>query len=453
MGINPIEYRPWKGKRTGHAARVGAITWQVFKSNMRSKWIIALLIIGILLSAAADIVMTPLAPHEELSYTTFVGDGYGKYLEVEQAAIDYDKAEQHVQTNGSLTIDGPLDVSGQIYSEGTVRLSGQLILSGDTYGSNVPTGDDYAPSPRADAAVKVGLDGKEDSGGYYGYDMGVGKIMGNGTLKSDGRTPLSSLPAVKNGSIVIIGNVTLNGELEIHGKLIGRGSMKSEKECAISGKGNMTEKKLNYTSTPTEGYFNGGFFILLVILLSALVTSDLVSDDLASNSFMLYFSRPLTSWDYIIGKTLGAMSVVAIYAFIPPVFIALEAILTQTGNDYSLSFRVLGSTIVAGLLTSFVFLPLGMMISSLTKRKSYAAVGTFVSFFVLLTVSTLFRYFDPNWVLLYPGRVMYLVYDLIYGYKFTTIVNPWLFYTAFFTFAILPFIVVIMKINRKAVGR
>jgi len=47
--------------------------------------------------------------------------------------------------------------------------------------------------------------------------------------------------------------------------------------------------------------------------------------------------------------------------------------------------------------------PLGLMLSSLTTRKTYAAVGTFMAVFVLQVIAGIFQRYDPNWALLGRG--------------------------------------------------
>ncbi len=57
------------------------------------------------------------------------------------------------------------------------------------------------------------------------------------------------------------------------------------------------------TASDMNTYLGSGFFAIFAMLLAAVVTSDLIAEDLASNSFVLYFSRALKIRDYLVGKT------------------------------------------------------------------------------------------------------------------------------------------------------
>jgi hypothetical protein len=93
----------------------------------------------------------------------------------------------------------------------------------------------------------------------------------------------------------------------------------------------------------------------------------------------------------------------------------VAATATQSGPDYAASAEVIGRTLVAGLLTTVFFVPIGIMISSFTTKRTYAAVGIFMFFFTLTIVSGIFADTNINWNLLGPGNVLYYTYDVIYG--------------------------------------
>ena len=68
-----------------------------------------------------------------------------------------------------------------------------------------------------------------------------------------------------------------------------------------------------------SNYLGGGLFVIFSMLLAAIVTSDLISEDLASRSFVLYFSRALKVRDYLAGKAAGALLVMSLFCALPPV--------------------------------------------------------------------------------------------------------------------------------------
>ncbi|MCJ7489722.1 MAG: hypothetical protein MUO87_06230, partial [Thermoplasmata archaeon] len=64
--------------------------------------------------------------------------------------------------------------------------------------------------------------------------------------------------------------------------------------------------------------FNRFTLAIFALLLAAVVTSGLISEDLSGSSFVLYFSRAIRTRDYIIGKSGGATLVMSLLCTIPP---------------------------------------------------------------------------------------------------------------------------------------
>jgi ABC-type transport system involved in multi-copper enzyme maturation permease subunit len=167
----------------------------------------------------------------------------------------------------------------------------------------------------------------------------------------------------------------------------------------------------------------------------------------------LYFSRPIKAIDYLAGKIIGALWILGLFCFLPMIIFSIAVMGTQSGDDYGTSLNVLGSTIGAGLLTTFIFVPYGILISSMTKRKSYATIGIFMSFFVLLIIGAIFQSFDKNWVLIDPTRVLYYSYDILYGYSIPEGINGTLLGAVLFCILVIPLVVVYLRIYLKGVGR
>lgn len=193
--------------------------------------------------------------------------------------------------------------------------------------------------------------------------------------------------------------------------------------------------------------------LILVILLTAMICSDTISEDLRSNSFVLYFSRAIKAESYLAGKMGGAWLTLSLFSFFPPVIMALVIMATQTGSDYGSSLAVFGSSIVAGLVTTIYFLPFGVLISSLTERKSYASVGIFMSFFILTIIGGIFTGFDQGWELVNPIVVLFHFYNFIFGLGVADHVNTGQLTVIFISFFFAPLILVYMRIKFRAVGK
>ncbi len=184
-----------------------------------------------------------------------------------------------------------------------------------------------------------------------------------------------------------------------------------------------------------------------------MICSDLIAEDLGDNSFILYFSRPIKSIDYLAGKMLGALWVLGLYCFLPLIIFCIAVMGTQSGDNYGLSLNVLGSTFIAGLLTTFIFVPYGILLSSLTKRKAYAAIGIFMSFFVLTIIGQLFSFFDKNWILLDPTRILFYSYYVLYGFSIPDGINGTLLGAILLCILVIPLVVLYLRIYLKGVGK
>jgi ABC-type transport system involved in multi-copper enzyme maturation permease subunit len=202
-----------------------------------------------------------------------------------------------------------------------------------------------------------------------------------------------------------------------------------------------------------NSYLGGGLFVIFSMLLAAIVTSDLISEDLASSSFVLYFSRALKVRDYLAGKAAGALLVMSLFCALPPVIVAFVSLLTQTGNDYWHSLGVLGETVLVGGLVTLFFVPFGLMISSFTRRKSYAAVGTFMSFFVLAIVSTVFFEFDRGWRVISPIDSLSILFKWLFEGDIPNYINEGALLAIVASLIIVPAAVVYYRLTRQVVGK
>ena len=202
-----------------------------------------------------------------------------------------------------------------------------------------------------------------------------------------------------------------------------------------------------------SSYLGNGTFVVFAMLLAAVVTSDLISEDLANSSFVLYFSRALKIRDYLAGKAAGALLVMGIFCALPPVIVAFVSLLTQTGDDYWHSLGVLGETALVGGLVTLFFVPFGLMISSFTRRKSYAAVGTFMSFFVLFIVSNVFYEFDKGWRIISPIDSLSILFTWLFEGDVPSYINEGALLAIVASLIIVPAAVVYFRLTRQVVGK
>jgi len=207
------------------------------------------------------------------------------------------------------------------------------------------------------------------------------------------------------------------------------------------------------TGNNMGAYLKSGLSVMFILLLVSVVCSDLISQDFKDKSFVLYFSRPIKTLDYLTGKIGGAIGITSILTFIPLMFYCLVMIGTQTGDDYVSSFNILGKTIIAGILTTVFFVSYGIMISSLTTKKTYAGVGIFMSFFVLTIIGDIFVQFDHNWGMASPTTLLFYSYDMIYGFDLPSDINSGIFGILLICILFLPLLVTYLQVYRKEVGK
>lgn len=198
---------------------------------------------------------------------------------------------------------------------------------------------------------------------------------------------------------------------------------------------------------------NGFSLAVFAMLLAAVVTSDLISEDVSNNSFVLYFSRAIKTRDYIAGKAGGALLLMSLLCAVPPLLIAIVATATQSGDDYWYSVKVIGRTAIVGALATVFFVPYGIMMSSFTRKKSYAAVGTFMSFFVLTIISGVFSEFSREWRMISPIESLVFSFDWIYGESLPSYISEGALVSFLGLFILVPAAVTYLKVMRQAVGK
>jgi ABC-type transport system involved in multi-copper enzyme maturation permease subunit len=200
-------------------------------------------------------------------------------------------------------------------------------------------------------------------------------------------------------------------------------------------------------------YMGDGLYFIFEVILVALVCSDLISEDMRSNSFILYVSRAMGVKGYLLGKWTGAMVTVGLFTLLPPLAVAIAITATQSGSDYLDSLVVIGQTFLAGIWSAALLVPAGLAVSSLTRKKTYAAVGTFMFFFGMMLVAGIFSGLSQDWSLLDPSQVLYQSHTVLYGLELSDSVNKALLGVMAFLLTVPPMALVYYRIMRKEAGK
>lgn len=129
--------------------------------------------------------------------------------------------------------------------------------------------------------------------------------------------------------------------------------------------------------------------LFFTTLMAAVVGSGLISDDLDSMALTLYLSRPISHADYLIAKGAILAPLVSMIAILPLVITPLIGALLGL-FPWIVALQAMGISAAVGLLLTAFYTSVSLFLSSLTRRKSYAAAGVFaINFGLTLPVGIL----------------------------------------------------------------
>lgn len=183
-----------------------------------------------------------------------------------------------------------------------------------------------------------------------------------------------------------------------------------------------------------------------MILVIGLVAPRLISYDLRSRGYLLYLSRPLTPWEYVLGKAGIVFFLLFIMTAVPALLIYLVGLFLSTDvwaftQTWDLPLRILVASLILMLPTTAIALAL----SSLTQESRYAGFAWFaywvigaVSFQVLRSSEQAYARSGPpdldalerytHWMLLSPYDTLGFLQKQVFGLNQTEPFNlvPWL---------------------------
>ncbi|HUG89363.1 MAG TPA: ABC transporter permease subunit [Planctomycetaceae bacterium] len=116
----------------------------------------------------------------------------------------------------------------------------------------------------------------------------------------------------------------------------------------------------------------------LMIVLIALVVPPLISRDLRSRAFLLYFSRPLTRSEYVLGKAATVWCFLLLITAAPSLALYVFGVLLSPDlgvllDTWDIPLRILAATVVVRVPTT----ALALWFSSMTTDSRYAAFAWF----------------------------------------------------------------------------
>ncbi len=166
---------------------------------------------------------------------------------------------------------------------------------------------------------------------------------------------------------------------------------------------------------------------ILMVLIVGLIAPQLISKDVRSRAFLLYFSRPIGRGEYILGKSIVVWCYLALITTVPALVLYVVGVFlsptwTVVQDTWDLPLRILAASAVLLIPTT----ALALMFSSLTSETRYAgyawfcvwALGWVTYLFLLMT--------EQFWTEVSLIHMLWKVEGWVFGLEddFTTVMWP-----------------------------
>lgn len=117
-----------------------------------------------------------------------------------------------------------------------------------------------------------------------------------------------------------------------------------------------------------------------MVLLVGLIAPMMISYDLRSKAYLLYFSRPLTRWQYMLGKSAVIWFYLAMIVTVPAIVLYILGVLLSpelsvVGETWDILTRILAASVVLIVPTT----ALAMCYSACTNESRYAMFSWFAT--------------------------------------------------------------------------
>lgn len=126
-------------------------------------------------------------------------------------------------------------------------------------------------------------------------------------------------------------------------------------------------------------YYTNGFLVFWLIILCILSGSNLISDDIKYKSLTLYFSRPLSVFDYIFGK----LSIILFYLLMFSLVPGLSLIILKMLFSGEINFNLINflSSILLPLIISVYLGLITLLLSSISDNNRFVKIAIFMAYF------------------------------------------------------------------------
>ncbi len=125
--------------------------------------------------------------------------------------------------------------------------------------------------------------------------------------------------------------------------------------------------------TPDTVFRAIGWFNYCVALVAVTAGGGAIANDIASNALEIYFSRPLTRFDYVFGKSLTIVAVSALNSMVPLLILwILDVSVTEQPGYFAAQVPLLVRTVVAQTIGIALLTLVILAVSSLAKTQRNA---------------------------------------------------------------------------------
>ncbi len=141
-------------------------------------------------------------------------------------------------------------------------------------------------------------------------------------------------------------------------------------------------------------YLQGALMVLVV----GMFAPSLITQDLRTRAYLLYFSHQLTSWEYLLGKAMVICTYLSLITLLPGTALYVLGVMLSPNlnvfyETWDLPLRVWAAAVTMMIPTASI----ALMFSSLTVEKRYAGFGWFALWVVgWVAYATLTRIGGPG---------------------------------------------------------
>jgi ABC-type transport system involved in multi-copper enzyme maturation permease subunit len=142
-----------------------------------------------------------------------------------------------------------------------------------------------------------------------------------------------------------------------------------------------SERLINITPGSFKYYLAHPAFLFLMIAMLVFAGSGLIADDLKHNSLQIYFSRPLSKRDYLLGKMAVIFFFILIVTLVPGVLVLIFKLVFSGSFRFFLDYPWLILSITAYSLLLSLFLAFyTLLLSALSKQSRYVMILIFMTY-------------------------------------------------------------------------